>query len=543
MKGGLFCLSFGKVLYNCIGLWYNTVADKGGAAVKKLPGMLKKLFQRVVMVSISILAQLVFFVLMIWKFQDSNEILYIALLVLSVVVTLVIISKNTNPAYKIAWLVPILAFPVFGGLFYLMLGGNRLSRHQRKKMKQVELSMHRHLPQNPETSAALARYSPDAAIQSTYIRSVAGCPVYIQTETVYFPLGDTAYPAMLEELRKAEKYIFLEYFIIGAGEMWDGILQILKEKAAAGLDVRVMYDDFGCITLLPSGYWKELESYGIKSCVFGPFVPIASARLNNRDHRKLMIIDGKVGFTGGINLADEYINRKERFGHWKDNAIMLRGEAVWSMTVMFLSLWDYVRGEEDSIPSYIPPEPVVAGRGFVQPYTDNPLDDEPVGGTVYMNLINRAKSYIHIMTPYLVIDYGMMQDLINAAKSGIEVVIITPHIPDKWYVHAVTRAHYEELVKGGVKIYEYTPGFIHSKVFVVDGIYATVGTINLDYRSLYLHFENGVFLYGADCVPQVEQDIQDTLAVSQRITWKECRATSLPVRVLRSLLRLLAPLM
>jgi cardiolipin synthase len=256
-----------------------------------------------------------------------------------------------------------------------------------------------------------------------------------------------------------------------------------------------------------------------------------------------MIIDGKVGFTGGINLADEYINQRERFGHWKDNAILLRGEAVWSMTVMFLSLWDYVRGERDGIPSFIPPEPVASGKGFVQPYTDNPLDDEPVGGTVYHNLINRANRYIHIMTPYLIIDYGMTTSLINAAKSGVEVVIITPHIPDKWYVHAVTRAHYEDLVKGGVKIYEYTPGFIHSKVFSVDGDYATVGTVNLDYRSLYLHFEDGVFLYQADCVAAVEQDFQATIAVSQEITLKQCQAAGLPTRLIRSLLRLLAPLM
>ncbi len=511
--------------------------------LKRVPGQLKRMFQRVVMVSISLLVQLIFFVLMIWKFKDSNELFYLILLLLSLGATLFIISKNTNPAYKIAWLVPILTFPVFGGLFYLMLGGNRLSRHQREKMKQVELTMGRHLPQNPELAEQLAKENPQAAVQSSYIRSVAGCPVYRNTETRYFPLGDEAYPVMLEELKKAKKYIFIEYFIIGTGVMWDGILEILKEKAAEGVDVRVMYDDFGCITLLPAGYHRELEDMGIKCCVFGPFVPIASARLNNRDHRKLMIIDGKVGFTGGINLADEYINRKLRFGHWKDNAIMLRGEAVWSMTVMFLSLWDYVRREENSIPSFIPPEPVVDGKGYVQPYTDNPLDDEPVGGSVYMNLISRATRYIHIMTPYLIIDYGMMQALTNAAKSGVEVVILTPHIPDKWYVHAVTRAHYEDLVKAGVKVYEYTPGFLHSKVFTMDGQYATVGTINLDFRSLYLHFENGVFLYDADCVAQVEQDVQNTIAVSQEVTLEQCRATSVPVRLMRAVLRLLAPLM
>lgn len=511
--------------------------------MRKIPGILKKMFQRVVMVSVSILAQLIVFVLMIWRFQDSNEIFYFLLMALSIVVMLVIVSKNTNPAYKIAWLVPILLFPVFGGMFYLMLGGNRLSRRQRKKMNSIEQNLRRHLPQNPNIAEALRQENQDAFIQSAYIHEAAGCPVYRQTESTYFPLGDTAFPAMLEELRKAEKYIFLEYFIIGAGEMWNRILEILKEKAAAGLDVRVMYDDFGCILLLPSGYRRELESYGIQCSVFGPFVPVASTRLNNRDHRKLMIIDGKVAFTGGINLADEYINQKERFGHWKDNAIMLRGEAVWSMTVMFLSLWDYVKGVSDSIPSFIPPEPVVEGRGYVQPYTDNPLDDEPVGSSVYLNLIARANRFVHIMTPYLVIDYGMSQALTNAAKTGVEVVILTPHIPDKWYVHAVTRAHYEQLVKGGVKIYEYTPGFIHSKVFSVDDSYATVGSVNLDYRSLYLHFENGVFLYGTDCVKSVEQDFQATLAVSQQVTLEQCRATKWPVRLLQSVLRLLAPLM
>ena len=268
-----------------------------------------------------------------------------------------------------------------------------------------------------------------------------------------------------------------------------------------------------------------------------------SARLNNRDHRKLLIIDGKVGFTGGINLADEYINQKVRFGHWKDNAIMLRGDAVWSMTVMFLSLWDYVSGSGDTIANYLPPEPEAESRGFVQPYTDNPLDDEPVGGSVYQNLINRANHSVYIMTPYLILDYSMNEALCNAAKTGIDVRIITPHIPDKWYVHTLSRAHYEQLVKCGVKVYEYIPGFIHSKVFAVDGQYATVGTINLDYRSLYLHFENGVFLYGADCVGDVYRDFADTFAVSQQITLKDCQAASPVVRLMRAVLRLLAPLM
>lgn len=508
-----------------------------------LSALRKFLFQRVVMVSLSILAQLGFFALFLWRFQDQYEVIYVLLLLITIGVMLAIVSKSTHPAYKIAWLVPILVFPVFGGLFYLMLGGNRLSRRQRRKMHGVEQNLRRNLPQDESLMETISQRDTDAYMHAAYIRRVAGCPVYDQTRTEYFPLGDEAFPRMLEELKKAEKYIFLEYFIIGTGKLWDGVLEILKEKAAAGLDVRVMYDDFGCIQLLPANYRKTLESYGIKCCVFGPFIPVASARLNNRDHRKLMIVDGKVAFTGGMNLADEYINEKVRFGHWKDNAILLEGKAVWSMTVMFLSLWDYVTGGRDSIPDYIPPEPVVEGCGWVQPYTDNPLDDEPVGGSVYMNLISRADRYVHIMTPYLIIDYGMTQALTKAAKAGVEVVIITPHVPDKWYVHAVTRAHYEQLVKGGVKIYEYMPGFIHSKVFSVDGRYATVGTVNLDYRSLYLHFENGVVLYDADCVDDVERDFQHTLTICKEVTPEQCRATSIPVRIIRSLLRVFAPLM
>lgn len=506
------------------------------------PSVFKLLFQRVVMVGISIIAQCIFFALMIWYFQGINEWLYALLLVLSAAATIFIISKNTNPAYKIAWVVPILLFPVFGGLFYLMLGGNRLSKRQRKKMNSVEENLRLHLPQNPEIHERLRKQSEQAALQSAYLQSVAGCPVYEHTAVEYFPLGDLVYPVMLEKLRNAEKYIFLEYFIIGPGKMWDGILEILKEKAAAGLDVRVMYDDFGCIQQLPVGYRKTLNSYGIKCCIFEPFIPVVSARLNNRDHRKLMIIDGKVGFTGGINLADEYINEEERFGHWKDNAIMLRGDAVWSMTVMFLSLWDYVSGSGDSIARFLPPEPEETGTGFVQPYTDNPLDDEPVGGSVYTHLIERAVRSIYIMTPYLIIDYAMTESLCNAAKSGLDVRIITPHIPDKWYVHAVTRAHYEQLVKCGVKVYEYTPGFIHSKVFAVDGEYATVGTVNLDFRSLYLHFENGVFMYRTDCISDINQDFEETFRKSQLITLDDCK-TNIFRRLLRSLLRLFAPLM
>lgn len=510
--------------------------------LKRFLNLLKSAFRRVTMVGIGLLAQGVFFAMAIWHFKDQSSWFFLAAILLSALVTLAIIYKNTNPAYKLAWVIPILLFPVFGGIFYLLMGGNRVSKRQRERMNSIDERMRRHLPQNPDTTGELQEYSPDVALESQYLQNVAGCPMYRNTHTTYYPLGDEAFPAMLEALRSAEKYIFLEYFIISPGYMWDSILTILKEKAAAGLDVRVMYDDFGSITQLPVGYRKELESFGIQCRVFMPFIPIMSPRLNNRDHRKMMIIDGRIAFTGGINLADEYINRKMRFGHWKDNGLELRGEAVWSMTVMFLSLWDYISNTRDTISDFLPPPPEVDGGGFIQPYLDTPLDDEAVGETVYLNLIARAHRSVWIMTPYLIPDHFMVESLCNAAKSGLDVRIIVPHIPDKKLVHAVAKSHYEVLISAGVKVYEYTPGFIHAKVFCVDGRLATVGTINLDYRSLYLHFENGVFMYMPNCIDSIIRDFENTFRVSQAITLADCKV-SVGRKLLRAMLRLIAPLM
>lgn len=512
-------------------------------AISKL---LKLLCQRVVLVSLCILLQLIFVMALLvhyWNQGDSG-LIYLISMVLGLLLTLVIISNRTNPAYKVAWIVVILAFPVFGITFYLLFGGNRLTRRLKRKLEATERVMRSGQSQQPETAEALEQQAPLAARQSQYMRTMAHCPVYRNTETEYFPLGDVCFPRMLEELRKAKRYIFVEYFIIEEGEMWDAILKLLRERAADGVDVRVIYDDWGCITKLPSGYWRTLEAMGIKCSVFNPYIPVMSARLNNRDHRKFLIIDGKVGFTGGINLADEYINRVERFGHWKDAGVMLRGEGVWSMTVMFLAMWEYVRGTHEELAHYRPaPGPAGPYHGYVQPYTDSPLDFESVGENVYLNMISKAQDHVYIMTPYLIIDNEMQTALASAARSGVDVRIITPHVPDKVYVHPLTRAHYEQLVEAGVRIYEYTPGFIHSKVFSVDGEYATVGTVNLDFRSLYLHFENGVWMYQTDCIGRIEQDFQDTFAISQEVTLEQCHATKWYIRLLRACLRMFAPLM
>ncbi|MDD5879236.1 MAG: cardiolipin synthase, partial [Clostridiales bacterium] len=351
---------------------------------------------------------------------------------------------------------------------------------------------------------------------------------------------------LVEELKKAKHFIFLEYFIIEEGIMWNTILEILKEKAKEGVDVRVIYDDVGCVMKLPYKYGDKLEKYGIKCRVFNPFIPILTNRLNNRDHRKIAVIDGYVGFMGGINLADEYINSFEKYGHWKDAAILLKGDAVFNLTVMFLTMWDFINNSDDDYLKYRPENftnEKYLSKGYVQPFDDSPLVNEPIGETVYLNLINKAKKYIYINTPYLIIDNEMATALKIAAKSGIDVRIVTPHIPDKWFVHAVTRSYYHSFIKDNIKIYEYTPGFMHSKTFVVDDEYAVVGSINLDFRSLYLHFECGAWLYKTDSVLKVKEDFLDTLELCQQISLQDCENVKWPVKFGRLILRMFSPLL
>ena len=314
-------------------------------------------------------------------------------------------------------------------------------------------------------------------------------------------------------------------------------------KVQQGVEVRVIYDDVGSIFTLPADYPERMEKLGIQCRVFNRILPVVSLRQNNRDHRKYMIIDGTVAFTGGINMADEYINVKSRFGHWKDSAIRLEGDAVWSMTVSFLSMWDFTENSAEDFDGYRPEPSAWSEVGYVQPYQDCPWDNEPVGLSVYLNLINRAKRYVYITTPYLVIDYSMTVALTTAAKSGVDVRIITPHIPDKKTVFEVTRAHYDELIEAGVKIYEYTPGFIHSKNFVVDDCYATVGTVNMDYRSMFLHFENGVLLYGTPTVHHIRDDFLSTQDKSVAVTLEQCKSVPYYRRLGREILQVFAPLL
>lgn len=507
---------------------------------------LRTLLGRVGLCGILIVLQAFILVVVIWKFQQYFVYFYALCVLLSLIVVMTILNNRLNPAYKIAWIIPIMVFPVFGGLFYILFGSDQTRLKFLKEMSPIHEKMKRHLHQNPMIVCQLEQHSKRAANQSRYIKDYALCPIYENSMTEYLTPGEVKFERLLEEIKKAKHYIFLEYFIIEEGVMWDTLLEALKEKANEGVDVRVVYDDFGCLFLLPYGYDKKLESMGIKCCVFNPFIPFLTIRMNNRNHRKIAIIDGHTAFTGGINLADEYINAINKHGHWKDSSIMIKGDAVWSFTVMFLTMWDYLRKTNEDYEPFRPHghhQEDFENDGFVQPFTDSPLDNESVGETVYLNLINSAKDYIYINTPYLILDNEMITALSLAAKRGVDVKIVTPHHGDKWFVHAVTRANYKALVEDGVHIYEYTPGFIHAKTFVVDDEYAVVGTINLDYRSLYLHYECGVWLYKTKSVLDVRDDFIETLKVCQLITMENCTNIKWYNKIMYAFLRIFAPLM
>lgn len=506
--------------------------------------LLKRVVQRVILLVSSFILQIGVISFFLLKYSESFFDFYLASLTLSIIIVFIIINNKSNPSYKIAWIVPVMIFPIFGGLFYLLYGGTKLSTREKLKMVIQNIEMTNSLKQDDEIIKKIGDKSIYAKNQSEYILNYAKCPVYNNTETTYFKIGEEKFEALLRELKKAEKFIFLEYFIIQEGKMFNSILEILEEKAKQGVDVRLIYDDVGCIVTLPHNYKNTLEAKGIKCRVFNPIKPFFTRRLNNRDHRKIVVIDGDVGFTGGINLADEYINEYEKHGYWKDAGIMLKGDAVWNLTVMFLSMWDYIDNKEEDYIKFKPSKnKYYNSKGYVQPFDDSPLINEPIGETVYLNLINKAKDYIYINTPYLIIDNEMATALKIAAKSGVDIKIVTPYIPDKKFVHAVTKSYYESFIKDGIEIYEFTPGFMHAKTFVVDAEYGVVGSINLDFRSLYLHYECGVWLYKTESIKSMKDDYLETLKRCHKVTMEECKNTSSIRKVLRLIIRMFAPLL
>lgn len=495
-------------------------------------------------VGILILIQLIILCALIFLLSYQFYWFYILSLILSFIASVYIVNREDNPSFKILWVLLIMSVPVMGGLFYILFGGRKVPKELRIRDQRSMEELSQVMKQNHDMLNALRQEEPQAYKQANFCWNSGYFPVYRNCEVRYFPLGELKFEALLDELKKAKRFIFLEYFIIAEGIMWNSVLDILKDKVKEGLDVRLIYDDAGCITTLPPRYFETLRRYGIKAKLFNPIEPHLALQMNNRDHRKIVVIDGEVAFTGGVNLADEYINRYERFGHWKDMAVMIKGEAVQTFTVSFLQFWNFDEEEKSDPMNFIADVPKQYGdSGYVIPFCDSPTDEDYVGQQTHINMINSACRCLYASTPYLVIDQETKMALILAAKNGVDVRILVPHIPDKKTVFEVTRSNYERLIESGVRIYEYTPGFVHGKVMLADDQSAVVGTVNMDYRSYYLHYECGVWMYRTSCLKDIRRDFEETFAVSHEVTLEECRDISIIRRFIRAFLNIVSPVM
>ena len=460
---------------------------------------------------------------------------------LSLLIILYLVRKDENSAYKVGWIALIGLLPLLGGALYLAFGNKRPAKRLRLKMQAVEDAHKKDLVQEPGVLEGLDAREQG---QSLYVAKYGPYPAWQNTRTQYFACGEAMYPQLLQDLERAEHTIFVEYFIVHTGKMWDGVEAILRRKAAQGVDVRLIYDDFGSLLGLPTDFVVRMERAHIRCIPFNPVVPLVSLVMNHRDHRKIVVVDGSVAYTGGINLADEYINAEERFGYWKDAALRTEGAAVWNFTVMFLKHWNAFRPSETDYTPFAPRPEALPDRsdGVVQPYGDSPLDEEALAETVYLNIIHQAQRYVYIYTPYFAVGETMLEALKSAAKRGVDVRLVLPGIPDKKLVYRLTRSYYLPLLRAGVRIYEFSPGFLHAKCYVSDDRAAVVGSINMDYRSLYLHFECGALLLYNSQIAVLRDDVLRTLPACREVHLADCR-TSLPGTLLDTVLRLLSPLM
>ncbi|MDO4287040.1 MAG: cardiolipin synthase [Eubacteriales bacterium] len=499
------------------------------------------LFNRLTISAFLVLIQFIFVVYILIAIRGRMIYAYRALQVISWLLIVWLIRKPDNPAYKIPWIIIIMAFAPFGACFYLFWGNTPFNRARLVKIQPIHTDLFDAF--SPSDTRSLCTSYPRFRRNCEYLYHIAEMPAWKNTACEFFPLGEYLYQSMLLELKKAERFIFMEYFIIEPGIMWDSILEILCEKAAAGVEIRIMYDDVGCMSTLPMGYHKKLQAMGIHVVRFNRFLPMLNTYLNYRDHRKICVIDGNVGYTGGINLADEYINQKERFGHWKDTGVKLTGSGVINLTALFLQLWDFSTENRTSSLSDYSPTIQAPSDGYVQAFADSPLDNYNVSECVFMNMITNATKSVYITTPYLALDNEMITTLCTAAQSGIDVRIVTPGIPDKKTVYAITRSYYRQLMEAGVRIYEYTPGFLHEKMIVADHDIAVVGTINMDFRSFYLHFECGTVFYRSSVVDKVRDDILETISKSQEIDTQWLQSYPWIKSIGASLLSLFIPLM
>lgn len=512
---------------------------------KQKNGLGRILFSRLGLVVLLLLLQLVWiFSLFKWFSQEFPH-YTVAVVVFDFIMMLYLVNSKIDPSAKTTWLLLIAVAPLFGSVLLLYTQSDIGHRALRKRIRQLVAESKHSLTEDNLALKKLKLEDADTYGLAKYLqRTNDNFPVYQDTKVTYFPIGEAKFKEMLHQLRQAKRFIFLEYFIIAEGKMWGEILAILAQKVKEGVEVRVMYDGMCEFTTLSVDYPQRLAKLSIKAKMFSPIHPFVSTYYNYRDHRKILVIDGQVAFTGGVNLADEYINELERFGHWKDTAIMLEGKAVKTFTQLFLQMWNITEKEVD-FSKYLEVESKVPAKtsGYVIPYADFPLEEEKVAENVYMDILNRAHNYVHIMTPYLILDGKMERALTFAAERGVDVELILPGIPDKPIPYALAKTHFKQLLQAGVKIYLYTPGFVHAKVFVADDKKAVVGTINLDYRSLYHHFECAAFMYKTDCIPAIAADFEETKAKSTPVTLESLQQEPVTTKVVGALTKTIAPLL
>ncbi len=501
---------------------------------------------RIVFFLIPFLLQFSIIVALVFLLEKYIVIVYFVMLMLALILVVYVISNDDNPAYKIGWIVIMLLVPIFGAFLYLLYGGKGLPEVLLKKKDKIEKETLGLLENKEDVVEDVRRKDRMSGGHSKYL-GLEGFPTYKNTDVQFLSSGEEKFQVLLEDLKAAEHHIFMQYFIIRDGQIWQSILNVLEEKAKAGVDVRVLYDDIGCILTIPPQYFKEIRKRGIKCHVLNPLRIYKNYTLlqNNRDHRKICVIDGHIGYAGGINLGDEYANINSPYGKWKDCAIRMDGQAVWSLTVSFLKSWALYDVEPQEYEKFRPENFEGKGKiakGYVTPYDDSPLDYDNVGENVYLNMINSATEEVYITTPYLIIPNELLTSLALAARRGVDVRIITPNIPDKKNAFLLTQSYYKNLVKAGVKIYQYIPGFIHSKLFITDKIQAVCGTINLDFRSLYLHFENAVWMYKCNAIQDMRDDYLETLKECREITISEIKSWPWHKKVWQAILRIFAPM-
>lgn len=533
--------------------------------------ILQIIFSRTMLIMLLIVLQFAYIIARMYTYAEHLPILLGGEFLIIAVMLIIILNSKENPMIKLSWCFLVGIFPIFGSIVYLVVRYDLGYRMQQKRILETEKEVQKDLPEQEEVMKEIWEKDPQTYHIATYLREKSASSIYKNTKVTYLPIGEKQFEEMLKQLENAKDFIFMEYFMIGHGHMWRSILQILIQKVKEGVDVRLLYDGSCAVYLLPYKYPEKLERAGIQCRMFSPPIPFISTHYNNRDHRKILVIDGKIAFTGGVNLCDEYININSPCGHWKDVGVMLQGDAVSDFTRMFLQMWiatepapavrnqlleeaqmnKYLRCWTEEKQYSLPVEDEktecicmeTSPEGYVIPYCDSPVDKENVGEMVYLDILNQAKDYVYIMTPYLILDNEMLTAISFAAKRGIDVRIILPHIPDKKTAFVLAKENYKDLLEAGVKIFEYTPGFVHAKVFVSDDSRAVVGTVNLDYRSLYWHYECSAYLYEVPAIMDIKRDYYETLQKSQQVTIEDVKARGFFSRLAGVLLKLVAPLM